>query len=394
MKRHWVWLFFILLLGLGVRGCDIINARAIEMDGVSYARIAEHFVNGEFGEVLKSIFPPFYPLVISLFHLAIPDVELAGRLVSLVCGLLLIYGSYLALARFLDAEKALWGAFFIAIHPYLARYSGQVLSESLATLLFAATVFFFYVGYEEKSSWRIFLSGFLLVLTYLTRPEYIAYYLPLAVLLLYRRRLRHVVALCAPFLFLGLVYILCMRLETGLWMVSGKAMQSPFVPLFKALSNIPAVAFHFFAALYPPFILLLIPGFSRVKSPYRSLVILLAIFHVLSLAGVGHSTRRYSVEFVPVLMPFVVEGWYMLKTYTERFTYGRILRICIAILITFLALWRGIESPNEGRGLCKKGRSFPPAARPGSEDRVAAALTVFLWERRLGQRIIRVYSAW
>ena len=160
MKRTWVWLILILLLGFGVRSLDIVNARAIEMDGVSYAQIAEHFANGAFSEALKNVFPPFYPFVIALFHLVIPDLEMAGRLVSLACGLLLICGSYLALRRFLGAEKALWGAFFIAIHPYLARYSAQVLSDSLATLLFAATVFFFYVGYTEKSGWRIALSGF------------------------------------------------------------------------------------------------------------------------------------------------------------------------------------------------------------------------------------------
>ena len=190
-----------------MRSLDIANARAIEMDGVSYAQIAEHFANGAFSEALKNVFPPFYPFVIALFHLVIPDLETAGRLVSLACGLLLVCGSYVALKRFLGTEKALWGTFFIAIHPYLARYSAQALSESLATLLFAAVFFFFYVGYTEKSGWSIAFSGFLLTLTYLTRPEYIVYYVPLAAFLLYRRRLSHTAALFVSFIVLGLAYI-------------------------------------------------------------------------------------------------------------------------------------------------------------------------------------------
>jgi 4-amino-4-deoxy-L-arabinose transferase-like glycosyltransferase len=358
MKRTWVWLILILLLGFGVRSLDIINARAIEMDGVWYAQIAERFANGAFSEALRSIFPPFYPLVIALFHLVIPDLEMAGRLVSLACGLLLICGSYLALRRFLGAKKALWGAFFIAIHPYLARYSAQVLSDSLATLLFAATIFCFYVGYTEKSGWRIALSGFLLTLTYLTRPEYIVYYVPLAAFLLYRRRLSHTAALLVSFIVLGLSYIVIMRVETGLWIVSGKAIQSPFVPFLAASINVPVVSFHLFAALFPPFMLLLIPGFTRVERPYRSLVIALSIFHVLSLACVGHSTRRYSLEFVPLLLVFAVEGWQVVRAYAERFKHGRALWLSAAALIALLALSQGIESPNEGRGLFKRAGLF------------------------------------
>jgi hypothetical protein len=366
MKRTWIWLILILLLGLGVRSLDIANARAIEMDGVSYAQIAEHFANGAYGEALRNIFPPFYPLVVALFHLVIPDIEMAGRLVSLVCGLLLICGSYFALRRFLGTEKALWGAFFIAIHPYLARYSAQALSESLATLLFAATVFLFYVGYTEKCGWSIALSGFLLTLTYLTRPEYIVYYVPLAAFLIYQRRLSHTVALLVSFIVLGLAYIVIIRVETGLWLVSGKAVQSPFVPLLTAFINIPVVSFHLFAALFPPFALLLIPGFSHVERRFRSLVIALSIFHVLSLAGVGHSTRRYSVEFVPLLMIFVVEGWFVVKAYAERLKHGRAVCISTAILIALLALSQGIESPHEGRDLFKRAGLFLLEYDPGA----------------------------
>ncbi|HME44868.1 MAG TPA: glycosyltransferase family 39 protein, partial [Syntrophorhabdales bacterium] len=337
------WLILIMILALGVRGLNIIYARAIEMDGVAYAQIAEHFASGAFGEALKNIFPPFYPLVISLFRVVVPDMELAGRLASLVCGLLLVYGAYLALKRFLGSAKALWGAFFIAVHPYLIGCSAQVLSESLATLLFAATVFFFFVGYTEKSSWRITLSGFLLVLTYLTRPEYVVYYVPFGAFLVYRRRLSHTAALFAPFMLLGLAYIVYLRVATGLWIVSGKATHLQFVSLLAASVNVPIVAFHFFAALFPPFILLLIPGFGRAQRPFRNLVIGLAIFHVLSLACVGHSTRRYSVEFIPLLMVFVVEGWYVVRAYAEQLTHGRALWLAGAVLIGLLGLWQGIE---------------------------------------------------
>jgi 4-amino-4-deoxy-L-arabinose transferase-like glycosyltransferase len=358
MKQLRLWLIFGIFVGVALRIYDLLNIPAIEIDGISYAQIADHFSKGAFSEGLRNAFPPFYPAIISLFHLIVSDVELAGRLVSLVCGVLLIYGTYLGLTRFVSREKALWGAFFIAVHPYLTRYSAQVLSESLATFLFGATVFFFYVGCNEKSGWRIALSGFLLTLTYLTRPEYIVYYFPLAAFLLHRRRLSHTAALILPFILLGLGYILYMRVSTGFWVVSGKAIHSPFVPLLSAAINVPAVAFHFFAALFVPFVLLLIVGFLRVERSYRALAILLSAFHVLSLACVGHSTRRYSVEFVPLLIIFMVEGWYVVEAYTHRFRHGRAVWFSAAVIICLLTFSQGIEGPHRGRDLFKKAGLF------------------------------------
>src|SRR5208283_1474018 len=119
-------------------------------DGISYATMAEQFSKGLFGQALGSVFPPFYPLFIALFHFAIPDVELAGRLVSLVFGMVTIYVSFLFARRLLhDETKAAWVAFLLAFQPYLVRYSGAVLSESIAVFLFAVTVFAFYVGWRE-----------------------------------------------------------------------------------------------------------------------------------------------------------------------------------------------------------------------------------------------------
>ncbi len=332
----------------------MMNAGAIEIDGVAYARIAECFARGAFGEALASVFPPFYPLGIAVFHLVIPDVETAGRLVSLACALLLIYGSYVAAKRLLGTEKALWVSLFIAIHPYLTRYSAQVLSESLATLLFGATVFLFYIGYTGKRARHIALAGFLLVLTYLTRPEYIVYYAPFILFLLYRRRFAHTALLFIPFLVLGLGYILFMRVETGFWVVSGKAIHSPFVSLSATLINIPVVAFHFLAALFLPFVLLLMPGVSRVERSYRNLLLALTIFHVVSLACVGHSTRRYSVEFVPLVMPMVVEGWYVLKGYLQRFKHVSLLWCLATTVLLVVSLSQGIERPHKGRELFKQ----------------------------------------
>lgn len=231
-RRGGISIFPILFLGLAVRTYIVATSPAIELDGIGYATMAEQFAKGQFGRALGSVFPPVYPLFTALLHLAIPDVELAGRLVSLVFGILLIYASFLFARKLLhDDGKALWVAFLLALQPYLIRYSGQVLSESCATLLFSVTVFFFYVGWRAERRGFIAASGLCLTLTYLTRPEYLIFYAPLVLLLLTKRRISDILLLLVPFLVLGLFYIGYLRIETGLWIVSKKATLSPFVSL-------------------------------------------------------------------------------------------------------------------------------------------------------------------
>jgi 4-amino-4-deoxy-L-arabinose transferase-like glycosyltransferase len=334
-----VWLALILFFGLTLRLFDFVQASAIEMDGVAYARIADHFIRGAFGEALHDVFSPFYPVFIGLAYFLIHDLEVAGRCVSLVFGMLLIYFCYVFFKRMLGEKKALYGAFFVAIHPYLVQYSALVLSESLATFLFVITVFLFYKGWTEEKGAPLAISGFTVALTYLTRPEYIVYYVPFALLLLARKRVVHATLFLASPAVLAALYIGYLRIQTGLWIVSNKATLSPFVPLTTGISNIPAVAYHLCAALFPPFILLLILGFRGLDNRYRTLLITLLVFHVLSLALIGHSTRRYSVEFVPLLLLLSAQGAGVARDFLRRYRrHGVLLSSALTLLLLLSCL--------------------------------------------------------
>jgi hypothetical protein len=314
----------ILLVGLALRLYVAATAAAIELDGIGYATMADNFAKGLFGRAMESVFPPVYPLFVALFHLAIPDVEVAGRIVSLAFGVLLIYLSFLFARRFFrDEGKALWAALLVALQPYLVRYSGAVLSEACTTFLFSATVFSFYMAWQEKRRRFIGISGLCLALTYLTRPEYLVFYAPFIVCLLARRRFLDSLLFFLPFLFLGFFYMGCLWWQTGVWAISRKAMLSPFVPLRVVLGNTPLVAYEFFIAVFPLFFLLAVLGYTGIKKPYRRLVLLLAATHIASLSFVGHATQRYSVEFVPACMVLAAEGIYAAGGYIERRFPGR-----------------------------------------------------------------------
>jgi 4-amino-4-deoxy-L-arabinose transferase-like glycosyltransferase len=117
LPRVRLYLGLIFIFGLALRLFDLIQATAMEMDGAAYARIADHFVHGAFGQALHDVFSPFYPVFIGITYFLIPDLEVAGRCVSLLFGMLLICLCYVFFKRMLGEKKALYGAFFVAAHP-------------------------------------------------------------------------------------------------------------------------------------------------------------------------------------------------------------------------------------------------------------------------------------
>jgi 4-amino-4-deoxy-L-arabinose transferase-like glycosyltransferase len=380
VNRPGTILIIILFFGLLIRFIEMAGITSIELDGTAYANIGDLWSKGAFREALRSIFPPVFPLLIGVFHLIIPDLECAGRTVSLVSGVLLIYIAFLFLKKFWGERVALYGATLIALHPYLVRNSTLVLSESTATLLFASTIFLFYRGLKEDRAWDIGFSGLLLSLTYLTRPEFIVYFAPLSILLIIRKRYSHTVLFLVCFFLLVGIYMYYLKTETGLLVVSKKAILVkeqhasdlshrshllPIMPVRTMFHYAPQVAFHFFEALFIPIGILIFLGFNKIDGQYRILMILLAAFHVLSLATMGATSRRFSVEFVPLMVPFAVEGLFVVERFWERFKRKRILWYGTIGIIVAISLFQSFTSPDGGRLLHKRAGLYLLSLDPG-----------------------------
>ena len=367
MSPQQAYLSAVISGGFILRLLTLVNAPSIEMDGIAYATMGRQLAQGRFNEAFNGVFPPVYPAFIGLFHLAAPDVELAGRLVSLVFGTLLIWVCYRFAAKLLnDGNKALWVAFFVAFHPYLIKYSGQVLSESLAVFLFSATVFSFYIGWQEHRRTAIATCGICLALTYLTRPEYLVFYAPFFLILLSRRRVGDCFVLLLPFLVLGLAYISYLHARTGLWIVSKKETLSPFVPLSAAFANLPFVMYEFFVAVFPPFVLFGAFGLQRSEKAFRRLAVSLIVLHILSLSLISHSTRRYSIEFIPLCMIFAADGIYVIDGYAARWLRKGVLAYTLAAIIVLTGAVQSLSPPHGDRALQKEAGLFLLKRDPGS----------------------------
>jgi 4-amino-4-deoxy-L-arabinose transferase-like glycosyltransferase len=374
-------IFSILLIGTIPRILNIVWESTIELDGIIYAKMAGEISRGEFGAALKEVFPPVYPAFIGLFHLFISDIELAGRLVSFFAGLLVMFLFLLFFKGITSEKKALVGSFLIAIHPFLIRSSAAVLSESLATVLFVCTIILFYKGLTEDDTLGIVFSGFLLSLTYLTRPEYLVYCIPLLLLLLIQKRFYQALIFIICFSLLTVSYMYYLKIETGILVVSKKAILAknkpdtgsqyysyllPFLPMGKVIKHIPFVFYNFLMAVTIPFVILSVAGFRRVERNYRVLFASLLLFHVMSIATMSKSSQRFSIEFVPLTIPFAVTGMYVIKDFLERFRHKEFFFKALIFVFIGICLLHGLVFSDEKRVLHKRAGLYLASVKPGS----------------------------
>jgi len=111
--------------------CAIIFSGEIDTEGAEYARIAQNIVagNGYVGiatEGTQLFFPPLFPLLIAAVSFLTGDAEIAGRVINVVFGSLLVFPVCFIGRRLFGEGIGLGGAALVAAHPYLVVMSSTV----------------------------------------------------------------------------------------------------------------------------------------------------------------------------------------------------------------------------------------------------------------------------
>jgi 4-amino-4-deoxy-L-arabinose transferase-like glycosyltransferase len=153
----------------------ISSIRSIENEGAEYLRLAESLFSGKgfigiFGGP-QLIQHPLYPILIGSVDLVAGDLELSGRIISLICGIALLIGIVFVTRQLFGARAALLAALLAAVHPVLVGLSVAVLSECLAMFLTIWGVYFAIQGMNKRTRFHGALCGTCLGLGYLARPE-------------------------------------------------------------------------------------------------------------------------------------------------------------------------------------------------------------------------------
>jgi 4-amino-4-deoxy-L-arabinose transferase-like glycosyltransferase len=221
-----------LTIGLAIRLILTRYQYVINTDGVYYAWLGRRLVSWQPATGLSTYWPPFYPFLVGLASLWVRDLEFAGRLVSVVCGTLLIVPAYVLVRESYGRRAASLAALLVVVYPELTEVSTLVMTEATYTLLLTSAVVVTWHAARSRGTTSALLSGLLFGLAYLTRPEALCY-APLVLAMLWAAVLVRdgpplAIVLRKTVLFTLAVgvcaapYIAFLHHQTGRWTISQK----------------------------------------------------------------------------------------------------------------------------------------------------------------------------
>jgi 4-amino-4-deoxy-L-arabinose transferase-like glycosyltransferase len=127
------------LFAAGLRVPTLPLRRLVEGDGVHYAQLARAILAGDLSGLANPYWSNLWPAVIAIVAGATDlDVVAAGRLASLLSGVLLALLTAVLAARLFDPVTGLVAGLLCAGHPWLVHFSTLVFTESFFALLLVA----------------------------------------------------------------------------------------------------------------------------------------------------------------------------------------------------------------------------------------------------------------
>jgi Dolichyl-phosphate-mannose-protein mannosyltransferase len=230
--KRTIALVAVLLLGVGLRVDSAWEGRAPVYDAAAYARIAANLEHGE-GFTLgpgatqpASNYSPGLPLLTAGLYAASGGVhERFARLVLALLGSLSVLFCFLIGRRLAGFWAGLVGAAAVAVYPALLEYQGMLMSEPLAASLLSGVVLAMLWAGAGRKRWLV--PGVLLGALALTRPEYLAISLPIAVVVFARggRENWRPCFVQAAVMLLGLIVVVAP------WTIRNEVALGRFVPI-------------------------------------------------------------------------------------------------------------------------------------------------------------------
>ena len=114
---------------------------------------------------------PLYSLFISLLSKWVSDFEVAGKLVSTLFGILIIFPIYSLGKRMFDRKIAFLATLLLVLHPYFRRFSADVLKDSTYLFFFATAIWFSWRTMEGEKRYPYLFVPLFSAMAYLVRPD-------------------------------------------------------------------------------------------------------------------------------------------------------------------------------------------------------------------------------
>lgn len=380
-------------LALVLRLPLLIWPEVIYNDSVIYVKAAKGILEGRWSE---TIVPPLYPALIAAAKYITGDFELAGILVSMVFGSLLVIPIFYLGKELYNARVGMVAALLATVQPYLFKYSGSVLTESTYYFLVAVIVLAAHKSYTtEKLAWSG-IFGALTAAGYLVRPEAIGFSAVFAGWVLFSvptglkrpmaRRIMIVFMAGLCFLAFSSPYLIALRNELGRWELSKKlsisieskekepveavppekmatlryfsissAVRQPIATAKAALIGFFICLYKFQQSLTPLLFLLAVWGFARTRRRRQHFFVLSFILFIFTVVlPFFKISARYTSHMIPVALPWAAYGFvtivdsFRLPSRTGWFS-GKTVGTVLAVIMVFLLAQGVVQNSRDHR---------------------------------------------
>lgn len=233
-KQDWFYLLLFFIGAVLFRFLLMTKAFAIGFDEVNYLKLAASGNINGLNHVLHAYWSPFYPLAVAVFSYIVPDYELAGRLLQILCATLIIFPFFFFIKANYGKTNAWWTTFFVAFFTLSARFSIKAEAEFIYSFVAIIGIMLGWLALKKEKAGYALLTGMLFSLAYLARPEgigfLITWFVSVIVVFIFqlfttRRLLFPVLAFLFAGIGFGLVaspYLFYLHQTTGTWTISTK----------------------------------------------------------------------------------------------------------------------------------------------------------------------------
>ena len=202
--------------------------RVISADGVGYVTAARNLLAGDFSTM--TVYGVVYPSLTALVSLATGSTEIAGRLVSVFMGALLVLPLYCLGRDFFNRNVGIIACILVVAWPTLRSWAGEVMTQATYITLLVTWYWLLWQAYR-RNSWRwALMAGCVAGLSYLTRPEALIAFVCMVLIFFFpgsqarppARRFFLATISALSFIALLLPFVVLVHQVTGEWQLTGK----------------------------------------------------------------------------------------------------------------------------------------------------------------------------
>ena len=291
-----ILIFISLLLSIYL----LSHTYVISMDGAfQYIPIAKDFAKGLYQKGLSNTQQPLYSFLIAFVYRWIPDLEISGRLVSSVFGILLVFPVYFLGKWIFDKNIAFLSTLLVCIHPYIRRFSADVLKESTYLFFLISSICISWKILQNKNKFSYILVSIFTAISYLVRADGMEVIIGLLIFILFIKRFDSlkergisILLLLSTFFLLLSPYFLFLRELRGEWFWNNAKPLSILLGLkeggndtfltYKIITSLKKLNFEILSIFHPLYLFLVVLGLmKRLLSPFKEGEKYLLIFIVI-----------------------------------------------------------------------------------------------------------------